>query len=203
MKKIILITLLLLTPSLTPFFTVLADEPGVLLEKSTKELLETINNEGDVLKNDKGRLGTLVDEKVLPIIDFEAMSKLTLAKHWKKASEEQRIAFVNAYQGLLAKTYTKSLTDFAGKDIKFFPNKTKIDGKYASVFAEYVPGNGQTNKKVKYSMRLKNETWLVYDVVIDGLSFIKNYRTNFGKEIQKDGLDALIERLRKGEIKES
>ncbi len=198
MKKLILVTLFLLTP----FITTLAEEPGVILEKSTRDLLETLNNEGEALKQDKDRLSALVNEKVLPIIDFEAMSKLTLAKHWKKASKEQRIAFVDAYQGLLAKTYTKSLTDFAGKDIKFFPKKTKVDGKYASVFAEYVPGNGKTNKKVKYSMRLKEGSWLVYDIVIDGLSFIKNYRTNFGKEVQKNGLDALIERLKKGEIKE-
>ncbi len=199
MKNLLLVTLFLLAP----FFSVLAENPGLLLEKNTKELLETLNTEGDALNQDDVRLSALVDEKVLPVIDFEAMSKLTLAKHWKKASNEQRIAFVNVYKGLLAKTYTKSLTDFAGKDIKFFPNKTKIDGKYASVFSEYVPGNGQSNKKVKYSMRLKDGNWLVYDIVIDGLSFIKNYRTTFGKEIQKNGLDALIERLSKGEIKES
>lgn len=195
--------LIILSFMFSPLASAYADTPGDLLEKNTRELLETLSTEGNDLLKDKVRLGALVDEKVLPVIDFEAMSKLTLAKHWKKASKEQRTQFVNAYQGLLARTYTKSLTDFAGKDIKFFPEKTKIDGKYASVYSEYVPGNGRSNKKVKYSMRLKEGKWLVYDVIIDGLSFIKNYRTTFGKEVQKDGLDSLIKRLENGEIKES
>ncbi len=168
--------------------------PAVPLEVRTKSIIDMLAKD-DLLE--PAELNALVNESVLPLIDFEAMSKLTLSKNWKKASKEKRIEFVNAYKGLLARTYTKSLNDFAGQKIVYYPERTKIDGKYAKVYSDFVPGNGRQNHSVRYEMRLKDGDWLVYDVVIDGLSFIKSYRTAFAKEINEKGLDALIARLRK------
>lgn len=168
--------------------------PAVPLEERTNTVIEKLSNDD---LSQPGALNTLVNEMVLPMIDFEAMSKLTLSKNWKKASEAERAEFVDAYKGLLARTYTKSLTDFAGQKVVYYPERTKIDGKYAKVYSEFVPGGGKPNHTVRYEMRQKDGDWLVYDVVIDGLSFIKSYRTAFSKEIKDTGLDALIARLRK------
>lgn len=145
-------------------------------------------------------LEALVNELVLPMIDFEAMSKLTLSKNWKKAPVEKRAEFVDAYKGLLARTYTKSLADFSGQKINYFPARTKIDGKYAKVYSEFVPAAGLSSLAVRYEMRRKDDDWLVYDVVIDGVSFIKSYRVAFAKEINETSLDALIARLRRDDL---
>lgn len=195
-KKGILWILLLLLP-----VQVLAEaeKPDVVLEENVSKVLDTLNEDGGAIRQQPERLHQVVDGMVLPLIDFEAMSKLTLAKHWKKASPEQRTAFVSAYRGMLVRAYTSSLAEFAGQTIRFFPNRTRLDGKYATVFSELVPGNGKPNKTVKYSMREKSGRWQVYDITIDGLSFVKNYRTSFGKEIVNNGLDALIKRLKTGE----
>lgn len=176
-----------------------AGKPDAVLEENVSKVLDTLQEDGGAIRKQPEKLHKVVDGLVLPLIDFEAMSKLTLAKHWKKASPEQRTAFVSAYRDMLVRAYTSSLAEFAGQTINFFPERTRLDGKYATVFSEFVPGNGKPNKAVKYSMRESNGRWQVYDITIDGLSFVKNYRTSFGKEIVNNGLDALIKRLRTGE----
>lgn len=186
-----------------PLVAIAADEvnPALPLEQQTQEVLNQLSANDGAIKNEPEALNNLVNRMVLPIIDFEAMSKLTLSKHWKKASKEKRAEFVDAYKGLLARTYTKSLTDFAGEKIVYYPDRTKIDGKYAKVYSDFVQADGVSTHEVRYEMRMKNGEWLVYDVVIEGLSFIKNYRTSFSKEIKEKGLDALIARLRADDVK--
>ncbi len=196
LKQGFLLVFLLLMSLLT-----FADDksPDAVLEENVNKVLETLKEEGDTLKEQPEKLHQIVDGMVLPLIDFEAMSKLTLGKHWKKASPEQRKAFVEAYRDMLVRSYAGTLAEYGGEKIRFFPERTRVDGKYATVYSELVPGNGKPNKNIKYSMRLKNGRWQVYDITIDGLSFIKNYRTSFGKEIATNGLDALIKRLQSGE----
>ncbi len=175
--------------------------PALPLEQQTQKVLEQLSANDGAVKNQPEALNALVNEMVLPMIDFQAMSKLTLSKNWKKASKEKRAEFVDAYKGLLARTYTKSLTDFAGQKVVYYPERTKIDENYAKVYSEFVQGGGKPNHEVRYEMRLKDGDWLVYDVVIDGLSFIKSYRTSFSKEIKDTSLDALIARLRSDDAK--
>lgn len=175
--------------------------PAVPLEQRTQKVLDKLSENNGAVTNEPQALNALVNEMVLPMIDFEAMSKLTLSKHWKKASKEQRAEFVDSYKGLLARTYTRSLTDFAGQKVIYFPKRTKIDENYAKVYSEFVPGGSSPNHEVRYEMRQKDGDWLVYDVVIDGLSFIKSYRTSFSKEIKDTSLEALIIRLRADDVK--
>lgn len=193
------ILLILLTSLLSvPVFAESA-KPDQVLEENVSKVLTTLQEDGGAIRKQRDKLQAVVNDIVLPLIDFEAMSKLTLAKYWKRASPEQQASFVEAYKKMLIRTYTNSLADFAGQTIRFFPERTRLDGKYAEVYSEFVPGNGQPNKDVKYSMRDSGGRWQVYDITIDGLSFVKNYRTSFGKEISTNGLDALIQRLQKGD----
>lgn len=170
--------------------------PAVELEEKTGEFIDRLSADDKAITNQPEALDALVNEMVVPLIDFEAMSKLTLSKHWRKASKEERAEFMEAYKGLLARTYTKSLSDYAGQRIIYFPERTKIDGDYATVYCQFDPGNGKQRYDVRYEMRQKDGQWLVYDLVIDGLSFVKNYRTSFSREIEENGLPALIARLK-------
>lgn len=198
MTKYGILLILLAVMMVVPVFAE-SPAPDRVLEENVSKVISTLQENGGEVSKQPEKLKAVVNDFVLPLIDFEAMSKLTLAKYWKRASEEQKTGFVAAYKTMLIRTYTNSLAEFAGQDIRFFPDRTRLDGKYAEVYSELVPGNGQPNKDVKYSMRDSGGRWQVYDITIDGLSFVKNYRTSFGKEISANGLDALIKRLQKGD----
>ena len=170
--------------------------PDALLQKRSKQIMEELKK--DDVRSDINKLYDLVDNKIVPLIDFKAMSKLTLGKHWKRASKKQRTAFMDAYQNLLRNTYTKSLKNYANQEIRFFPQRTQVKGKYATVYSEFVPGGGKTNVPINYKLRKVGNEWKAYNLEIEGLSLVKNYRTSFSKEIRATSLDALITRLNKG-----
>lgn len=173
--------------------------PDKLLMERAQEVMNALKQDGGAIKNDMNALYQLVDDKILPLVDFESMSKLILSTHWKRANDEQRKRFMEAFKNLLVNTYTKSLKQYANQDIVFFPERTRIDdNKYATVYSEFVPGNGQPNVPVVYQLRkTKDGQWKAYNLEIEGLSVVKNFRTDFNSEINSNGLDALIARLEK------
>ena len=172
--------------------------PDKFLQEKAQRVMAELKRDGGAIRNDIDKLYDLVEREILPSVDFTAMSKLILGKHWKKATPEQRKAFIRAFRNLLVNTYTKSLKQYANQEIRFFPERTKIKGKYATVYSEFVPGNGQRNVPVIYKLRKdKNGNWKAYNLEIEGLSVVKNFRTDFNAEIKAKGLDALIARLEK------
>lgn len=172
--------------------------PDKFLQEKAQRIMAELKRDGGAIRNDIDKLYDLVEREILPSVDFTAMSKLILGKHWKKATPQQRKAFIKAFRNLLVNTYTKSLKQYANQEIRFFPERTKIKGKYATVYSEFVPGNGQRNVPVIYKLRKdKNGNWKAYNLEIEGLSVVKNFRTDFNAEIKAKGLDALIARLEK------
>ncbi len=199
MKKLKTILFLLLGSLLFTVGSVSAEvAPDKLLQEKAAQVMAELKRDGGAIRNDINALYDLVEREILPLVDFTAMSKLILGKHWKKATPEQRKKFIEAFRNLLVNTYTKSLKQYANQEIRFFPERTKIKGKYATVYSEFVPGNGQRNVPVIYKMRKdKNGNWKAYNLEIEGLSVVKNFRTDFNAEINANGLDALIARLEK------
>ncbi len=172
--------------------------PDKFLQEKAQRIMAELKRDGGAIRNDIDKLYDLVEREILPSVDFTAMSKLILGKHWKKATPQQRKAFIKAFRNLLVNTYTKSLKQYANQEIRFFPERTKIKGKYATVYSEFVPGNGQRNVPVIYKLRKdKDGNWKAYNLEIEGLSVVKNFRTDFNAEIKAKGLDALIARLEK------
>jgi phospholipid transport system substrate-binding protein len=172
--------------------------PDAVLQQHAERVMAELNRNGGAIRNDINKLYDLVEREILPLVDFKSMSKLILGKHWKKATADQRSAFIAAFRNLLVNTYTKSLKQYANQNIKFFPSRTKIKDKYATVYSEFVPGNGQRNVPVIYKLRRdKSGVWKAYNLEIEGLSVVKNFRTDFNSEINANGLDALIARLEK------
>ncbi len=172
--------------------------PDAMLQAATNKALEALNKDHGAIRKDLNKLYDLVDQLVIPLVDFEAMSKLVLGKHWRKATPEQRKRFMDVFEKLLKYTYTRSLRDYANQTIRYFPNKTRIRDRYASVYSEFIPGQGKPNVPVVYKLRKsKDGSWKAYNLIIDNLSLVKNYRTDFGREIEEKGLDSLIARLEK------
>ncbi|MGI9227949.1 MAG: MlaC/ttg2D family ABC transporter substrate-binding protein [Gammaproteobacteria bacterium] len=170
--------------------------PEQIVEETSSQVLRVLNDDNDRLKEDPSLINDLINETVIPIIDLNSMGKLILGKYWKTASEEQRTKFITEFKDMLIRTYAKSLVDYGHAKVKVLSNRGKKEGKYRTVQTELDIGSGKTPLQVAYVFRNnKEKEWKVFDLAVDGLSLIKNFRTSFGQEIKETSLDALIERL--------
>ena len=131
---------------------------------------------------------------LLPHFDTPYAAQLVLGQHWRTATPEQRKRFVEAFYKSLLYTYGDAMVDFTGDRLKVFPTKVAPTDERATVRTEIKRSNG-TKVAVNYSLRKVNGAWKAWDVVIDGISYVKSYREDYGAEVQQKGLDAVIARL--------
>jgi phospholipid transport system substrate-binding protein len=169
-------------------------DPVELVRSTSKEVLRIIKNDNATLKQDPAKLYDLVYQIILPIIDFDTFSKLTLGHYWRQANAEQRRRFVDEFKGMLIRTYTKYLVDYAGTEVNLLPPRGRQDPKRQTVLTE-VTVPGKRPLAVNYSFWFKNDSWKVYNVTVGGISLVQLFRTDFAKEIDQTSLDKLIERL--------
>jgi len=171
-------------------------QPEQIVEDASSKILKTINEENDRLREDPTLINGLINETVIPIIDLDSMGKLILGKYWKRASEAQRTSFVAEFKDMLIRTYAKSLVDYGHAKVNVLPARDKEQGKYYTVQSELDVGSGKAPLQVAYIFRKNKQTeWKVFDLAVDGLSLVKNFRTSFSQEIRETSLDALIARL--------
>ena len=176
--------------------------PETVVEETANRVLTALRQNGDRFRKQPENLYVLVDEAILPLIDFEAMSRLVLGPHWRSATPEQRERFISAFRDMLVRSYTTQLIDHVDKEIVVLPTRRPPGEAVATVNTEIVIGQGRANLPVTYSMRYVDDRWRVYDLTVEGLSFVKNFRTSFDTEVRDKGLDALIDRLAKTEAAE-
>ncbi len=171
--------------------------PEQIVEETSTIVLNKINQENDRLREDPTLINDLINDTVIPTIDLNAMGKLILGKYWKTASEAQRTRFITEFKDMLIRTYAKSLVDYGHAKVKVLPKRgEQKKSKYHTVQTELDIGSGNTPLQVAYIFRQnKSNEWKVFDLAVDGLSLVKNFRTSFGQEIKETSLDALIERL--------
>lgn len=172
----------------------LGAEPDQLVRTTSEKIRDTLNNDGDRIRSDPEFLRQKIDEIVMPLVDTEAVAKLILSTHWRSASPEQRTRFVEELKGMLIRTYSKSIDDYSDVKVEILPPRGKESEGRRTVTTE-TSSSSSKPLQVDYRFRLKDGQWKAYDVVIDGLSIVKNFRTNFNEEIAKTSLDTLIDRL--------
>lgn len=168
--------------------------PQDLVAETTDKITTVLRAEQDMIKTNSSRLYEVVDEVVLPHFDFRRMSSWVLGKYWRKANEKEREQFISEFRALLVRTYAKALNDNYDKKIDMLPVKMRKEGKEATVRTE-VQQDAGFPIPIDYKMYVKDNAWKVYDVSVDGISLVANYRTSFAKEIRKDGLPKLIATL--------
>ena len=166
--------------------------PDLLVKETTDKVLNELTANREALHSDVNRLYQMVDEIVLPHFDFSRMSKLVLGKHWKKANTAQRRRFEKEFKSLLVRTYATALFEYTGQEIIYKPLHNKEGADRVVVKTEIVPNDGP-NRPLHYALKKgKDGAWLVYDVSIDGISLVTNYRTAYGRIIESKGIDTLI-----------
>lgn len=168
--------------------------PNELIESVAQAILRELDARRDEFQRDPSRVHELVDEYMLPYFDTEYAARLVLARHWRDATPDQRRRFVNAFYQSMLQNYGEALLAFTPDRLKILPFRGDPDGKMATVRTEVTRGNG-SRVPVNYTLRRTPEGWKAWDVTIEGISYIKSFRTDFGSEIDQNGLDAVIERL--------
>ncbi|MDX1593429.1 MAG: ABC transporter substrate-binding protein [Gammaproteobacteria bacterium] len=198
-------------PSLSTFLVLLAlalpawskaqsvEGPRELVMRTTDLILEKIREERSALDANPRLIDRYVVDIVLPHFDFVSMSRSVLGKHWRRASSEEQEAFVEEFRGLLVRTYATALLDYTDEKIDFAPLAAEEGATDVTVRTTVAQPSG-IDIQINYSMERQEDGWKVYDVTIDGLSLVANYRSTFGQQIRRLGIDGLIESIRKGNV---
>lgn len=168
--------------------------PDVLVKNTANDVLEIIRKDKDIQNGDMRKISALAEEKILPHFDFERMSRMVLGKHWSRASKEQQQQFVNEFRSLLIRTYASALTKYRNQTIEYKPMRAQPTDTDVTVRTQIVQPGGQP-LPIDYSLIKKEDGWKVYDVVIEGVSLVTNYRGQFSTEVRQSGMDGLIQRL--------
>jgi len=171
-----------------------AVDPLDLVRQTADEVLAEVKERKQELTESPGRIYGLVEDVVLPRFDFERMSMLVLGKHWRTASEEQRAEFVVQFRELLVRTYASALLNYSDQEIRYLPVR-QVEGAQEVTIATEVSSEGAPKIPISYALYADGETWKVFDVTIDGVSLVSNYRTTFASQIRRYQLDGLIAKL--------
>lgn len=169
--------------------------PEALVRQTTDRWLAALEAAGARVDQDPQYLYRLVDEIVMPVVDLEASARLVLGKHWRAASEAQRIRFREDLRQLLIRTYAKSLVMAQGREIAYLPFRGQPGDCYVTVDTKVLPVQGQDELALTYCLRLADERWRLYDVRIEGVSLVLSLRTSFEKEIEQVGLDRFFQNM--------
>jgi len=168
--------------------------PGELVENSAKRMLQELDANRAMYRSDPKKLDALVGNVLLPNFDTDYAARLVLGQTWRTASEDQRKRFVDAFYHSLLRNYGAALIDFTADRFVILPYKGDPGDTTATVRTEVKRESG-AKVPVNFSLRKTADGWKAWDVVIDGISYVKSFRTDFAAEIQQKGLDDVIKRL--------
>ncbi|MCC7462297.1 MAG: ABC transporter substrate-binding protein [Gammaproteobacteria bacterium] len=170
--------------------------PSQLIGSVAEAMLASLDAHRAEYRHDPKRIDALVDELMLPHFDTQYAARLVLGRYWTTASAEQRARFVDAFYHSMLRNYGRALVEFTADRLKVLPYQGGADATTATVRTQ-VRKNDGTQVAVNYTLRRTPQGWKAWDVVIEGVSYVKSFRDDFGSEIEQHGLNALIDRLEK------
>ena len=178
------------------FNSIAALGPDELVKKTAEDVIFAIKADQEIQKGNKESIYKLVEEKILPNFDFEKVARLVLGRAWRSASDEQKKGFIVEFRTLLLRTYSVALSKYKDQKIEFKPTRMSEADEIVIVKSEIIQSGAQPIK-VNYALTKSSGKWLVFDIVIEGVSLVTNYRSQFSTEIRKNGIDVLIDKLAK------
>jgi phospholipid transport system substrate-binding protein len=168
--------------------------PDALVKAVTTQVLETVRQDKDIQSGNSKKVLALVESEILPHFNFQRMTQLAMGREGRQATPEQMKVLVDEFRQLLVRTYSKALTEFRNQEIIFKPLKMTATDTDVKVRTE-VRQSGGKPVPLDYYLEKVSAGWKVYDVEVGGISLITNYRSSFGDEIRKNGVDGLIRSL--------
>ena len=168
--------------------------PLELVKETTARIQQAMRDNKADIDQDVSRLYALITQIALPHFDFHRMSRWTLGPYWRSATPAQRKQFLDEFRRLLLRTYGHTLLDYRDAKIRYLPVLAAPDARQVYVRCEVEQPDGNPVRLV-YAMYRTAEGWKVYDVLVEGVSLVTNYRSSFAAIVQQHGMDGLIRRL--------
>ena len=170
------------------------DSPNAVIESSVKQLTEQLDGRTDEFTENRQELYRIIDGILMPRFDRRFAAQVVLAKHWRTASEEQQGRFIEAFYRALLRQYADGILEFDPEMITVLPFRGDDTKKRTRVRSTVSLDDG-SSVSVDYELVKRKAGWLVFNVVIEGVSYVRNFRAELDSEIRASSLDAVIERL--------
>lgn len=171
------------------------EAPDVLVKRISADVLNTAKLDKAIQGGNQGRIIKLVEEKVIPHINFERMTQLAAGRYWREATPEQRQRLIEEFRDLLVYTYSGALAQVRDQEVVFKPLRASPDADEVEVRSEVVQRRGAGPIQISYRMEKQPDGWKIYDVNVLGAWLVEAYRGMFANEISKSGIDGLIKAL--------
>lgn len=168
--------------------------PDVLVKNVTLEVVDMIAKDKDIKAGSRAKLIQLIEAKVLPHFNFNAMTALAMGQNWNRASAEQRQRLTEEFKTLLVRTYASALSAYSEQKFEFRPLRARPADTEVTVQVRVLQPGAQP-VPIDYSMEKTASNWKVYDVMVGGVSLVVNYRTEFSNAVRANGIDGLIKEL--------
>lgn len=170
-------------------------EPQALVKQASDDMLKALKDHEAELETNPDKIYELVESILMPHFDFEKMSKLALGKNWRVANDDQRVRFIEEFRLLLIRTYSTAMLEYTDEEIRMLPFRDDLSRKRVTVPMEVLQPAGPSIPMALSLYQNDEEAWKVYDVKIDGISLVTNYRSSFATEIRNGGMEQLINNL--------
>lgn len=169
--------------------------PAQLIDSVARQVLKELDAHRAEMKKEPQKIRKMVDETLLPHFDTEYSARQVLGLHWRNATPEQRKRFIEAFYQSLLQNYGEALLDFTPDRLEILPYKEDPDDKNRATVKTVIRRDNGSRVPVNYTLRKTDAGWKAWDVTIEGISYVKSFRTDFSTEIEQKGLDAVIKRL--------
>ena len=187
----VILSFVLFCASATAHANVPAD---VFVKGVADDVLTIVKKDKDIQNGDQEKIFALAEEKIMPNFNFDHVCRLVLGKNFSKASKEQQDAFQREFRTLLIRTYASALSKYRNQTIEYKPLRDIADDKQVTVKTQILQPGGQPIG-VDYTLEQMGDVWKVYDITIEGVSLVTNYRGQFSNEVRQGGMDGLIQKL--------
>jgi phospholipid transport system substrate-binding protein len=168
--------------------------PDVLVKNVTLEVVDILQKDKDIQKGDRKKVIALIETKVLPHFNFQAMTASAVGRNWDKANAEQKARLVEEFKTLLVRTYSSAIASYSNQKFDFRPLRAKPTDTDVTINVRVMQGGSQP-MTIDYDMEKRPGGWKVWDVRVGGISLVVNYRTEFDNQVREAGIDGLIKTL--------
>ena len=169
--------------------------PDELVRKVTADVLDAIKSDKQLQAGDRKKALALAEEKILPHVDFRESARLATGKAWNGATPEQQDQIVNEFRSMLVRIYSNAIDVYRDQTMKVLPVRLQPGATDVTVRNQFL-SPGHPPVPVEYAMKKSPAGWMIYDITVDGVSLVLNYRGEFDQITKVSGIDGLIKRLK-------
>lgn len=169
--------------------------PDELIKRVSSDVIGTIQKDKALQEGDIDKLVKLVDERVMPNVNFTRMTSSAVGRGWREASAEQKTQLTQEFKQLLVRTYAGAFSQAKDVRLQFTPLRAAPDDNEVVVRTKAIPPRGEAIQ-LDYRLERTAQGWKIYDVNVLGVWLVENYRNTFAQEINKGGIDGLIKSLK-------